>query len=389
MVYQPVQQIDFPSLFSTIANLRQAKLQQQVGQLQLADMYEARDRRHAIENALRNGDIEAYARLDPMGYAKLQQTGLDTQKTRSEIANTQSQIADRQRQAEQARAEMTQKVQQNMARALEARPDAAPQLQARIDAMASGDNPTINHFTLPGREEQMSPGIEGPPGYVPPTQQEISTLGASAGIEDPYAKPAAAVAEFAQLTGRRPGPSDPNFKADFDAWDLSRRRAGATTINNLPASQVNEISDLRTAQDSVDSLLTEFKKSVQSKTFGDQMAARGEKYIPNTDIAQYNNSANVTAQAVGIILEGGKLSEADLPRYKAMLPQPGDSVDTAEKKARKIKELLHLKEANRVQGLGATGYRTPGARQQQPPGGMSDAQMRQAFNRLLQQSGGR
>lgn len=221
--YQPVQPIDVAGLFGTIAALRNARLNEEQNRLQLADLYEARDRRHQIQAALQKGDMQAYAALDPHGYAQMQRAGLESLKTQAEIADKQSLIDDRARTADKERADATTKAQANISRALEANPSAAPQLQQQVDAMAQRG--TINHFVLPGHEEQMSPGVEGPPSYVQPTRQEIATLQRGAGIEDPYDKPTTDMINFQAATGL--DPRDPKSGPAFERYQLSLRQAGS------------------------------------------------------------------------------------------------------------------------------------------------------------------
>lgn len=192
MPYQPVQQIDVPQLFATMANLRSAKLNQQQGELQLADLYEARDRRKQIQAALQAGDMNAYAALDPHGYAAMQKAGLDAQKTQSEIINTRSQVDERQRNAVKDVDENTNKVQQFVSKALEANPQSAPQWQRHVDDLAA--NGKINHFQLPGF--QQSPELAGP--SMQPNRQEVRTMQAGAGVESPWDKPTIDMIEFAK-----------------------------------------------------------------------------------------------------------------------------------------------------------------------------------------------
>lgn len=146
---------------------------------------------------------------------------------------------------------------------------------------------------------------------------------------------------------------------------------GATAPNGpggkmLPADQVAQLGDYETASKSVDELL---------KTHGEKgmsgAGARAANLLPQSgplstpfglgsDTAEYNDKAKATAQVVGYILEGGKLSDADVPRYLKMLPGPGDPPERAAEKAANIHHLLQEKKAGRLKTFGAAGYRTPG-----------------------------
>lgn len=141
---------------------------------------------------------------------------------------------------------------------------------------------------------------------------------------------------------------------------LAGRAADRADNPKLPTGQVAELSDYETAGRQVDDLFAEFDKGDQtgigSRLKGKISDATGADL---GDTSRYVDKANATAQVVGLILEGGKLGEADLPRYRAMMPNPGDSRERAAAKVANIKKLLGDKARDRKAAYGAAGYKTP------------------------------
>ena len=174
---------------------------------------------------------------------------------------------------------------------------------------------------------------------------------------DPLAK------EVINATGLRFG--TPEFikayavaKKEDDRQKMAR--ASAAGGRTLAPTNVEGLADAQTAVGSVDALLRTFSQSVSSGDSVDRTISRAKGMVPNTAVAQYQNDADVTAQVVGTFLEGGKLAEADLPRYKKMMPQPGDSPETAQRKRDTIVSLIESRAAGRAQSLRSAGYNLPG-----------------------------
>lgn len=64
----------------------------------------------------------------------------------------------------------------------------------------------------------------------------------------------------------------------------------------------------------------------------------------------------LAAQDIGKALEGGKLTDADIERYRAMLPNLQDTPEVAQAKAELLRELIANKRAASVEAFGAGGY---------------------------------
>ncbi len=113
------------------------------------------------------------------------------------------------------------------------------------------------------------------------------------------------------------------------------------------------------------------------------------QFVPGTDSKQYANKADVAAQVIGGILEEGKLGEADLPRYKAMMPQGGDSKGTKAKKVASLKEMIGLKRSGKIKGLGQAGFDVSGFGGQEPKGGSFDLGSKPAARTVVKDKGGK
>lgn len=142
--------------------------------------------------------------------------------------------------------------------------------------------------------------------------------------------------------------------------------AGGPKVKALPAEQLASLGDFDTAAKNVDDLAAAHKAAGMSAA-GSQAASMIPSGIANftgigTKSAEYNDKARATAQVVGYILEGGKLSDADVPRYLKMLPGPGDSPERVDEKAANIRHLLQQKKEGRIKEFAAGGYNAPGAK---------------------------
>lgn len=130
---------------------------------------------------------------------------------------------------------------------------------------------------------------------------------------------------------------------------LEDEKRKAATPKPVTGAEASQIGTLQTGANVMDELGKAWDADIEWHSGLTQV-------VPGTDAKQYSNKANVAAQIVGGILEEGKLGEADLPRYKAMMPQPGDSLETKTKKVETVKRMLELKRQGKVRGLGEAGY---------------------------------
>ena len=77
--------------------------------------------------------------------------------------------------------------------------------------------------------------------------------------------------------------------------------------------------------------------------------------------AQLNTAAiKQRAQIIGKYLEGGKMTDSDIVRYEAALPQLSDSPEVAQGKVQSLKRLIAQKQSAELSGLQGAGYNTKG-----------------------------
>lgn len=125
----------------------------------------------------------------------------------------------------------------------------------------------------------------------------------------------------------------------------------------LPATETRELADFSVAEGELDSLLKSFeKRDMAGASAG--LAARGAEMfgMKGTQSAAYMAEARRAMQAVGTILEGGKLAAGDELKYRRMLPEPGDSLENARLKVDGLKKYLRDLRDTRAQAFRAGGF---------------------------------
>lgn len=74
----------------------------------------------------------------------------------------------------------------------------------------------------------------------------------------------------------------------------------------------------------------------------------------------FDAQLKMNAQMIGKYLEGGKLTDTDIDRYKAMLPNLNDSEDTAKAKIQVVQRLISQKQESEAAALSGAGYDVSG-----------------------------
>lgn len=122
----------------------------------------------------------------------------------------------------------------------------------------------------------------------------------------------------------------------------------------LPAGEVATLGDVDTAISGLQDLLSAHGSMAGGPM--DSIAAR----LPGTEAAKYSDKVLAAAQAVGKILEGGKLAAGDEVKYRKMLPDASDSPDRARQKVENVTKLLQQSRANKIKAFGQAGYNVQG-----------------------------
>lgn len=364
-----IQPINLAEAYANGLQLRNAMMQQQQNQFQFERARRADQRQEEFLAKMQAGDLAGAQAADPMAFAAWQQKQAEAQKMGLEMSKTGQGIAN-------DRAKRTQEEAQAMANTLAQNPRMAAYYRNRFDILQK--NGLIDPIDVPGADTArtlLEPGMTGPEAL--PTRGEVRSAQTMAGV-DPYKGLDGDLATFLRLNPQYEM-GTPETAAAYTAWLRANKKSGASNVNVggkvLPSATVSDLSDLETAMGSVDQLFADFAKTVPNKGAGAQVGARVTAMVPNTTEAQYQNNADVAAQSIGTILEGGKLTETDLQRYKRMLPQPGDSIETAKHKRDNMKAQLRRKLEDRRKNLEGSGYRVNQGRPQTFRNSETDATM--------------
>jgi hypothetical protein len=180
--------------------------------------------------------------------------------------------------------------------------------------------------------------------------------------EDPIAK--------SVIFGQGIMPNQPGFQEAYTAEKtrleqvaLAQRRAGAVNVNvggkELPVGAVTDLADASNAEAVVGDIGTAFRSMVPAGDVQQRVTSYAKSKLPGTQEANYLTQLNAAAQVVGLFLEGGKLGEADVPRYRNYFPQPGDTDETAAFREHMLAKMIADKKAGRFRGLKFAGYKVP------------------------------
>lgn len=132
---------------------------------------------------------------------------------------------------------------------------------------------------------------------------------------------------------------------------------GGKALNENTAQELGEAnSATKSAQD----LLNRFNGNA------DGVGGWLMSWLPLTDASKYEDRARVATQVIGSYLEKGKLSDANVPQYRAMLPKPGESPATARNKIDAIVQLVKTRQAEQKAALAGSGYNVSGIKDAAP-----------------------
>ncbi len=149
---------------------------------------------------------------------------------------------------------------------------------------------------------------------------------------------------------------------------LDEEKSGKT----IPATEAAGFGGSDASLQALDNVASAFTSNkdltgpIQGKLSG--LLAAGEIGESGKRAKSFDAQLKINAQNIGKYLEGGKLTDADIDRYKQMLPNLGDSEDVAKQKVELVKGLIQSKKNNELAGLKSAGYNTRGFEgQAQPP----------------------
>ena len=124
----------------------------------------------------------------------------------------------------------------------------------------------------------------------------------------------------------------------------------------LPAGEATKLGGSDAALKALDDLSTDW----DTKASG--VGSSVKQFIPGTDANLYGPGLKATTQVVGTFLEGGKLTDADVPKYEAMMPTARDTQAQKEAKIAHLRKLISDKRASEGAALRGSGYKVPPSR---------------------------
>lgn len=128
----------------------------------------------------------------------------------------------------------------------------------------------------------------------------------------------------------------------------------------LPSAQAESLGDANASFNALDAANKVFQASgdiagpIRGRISG--LMSTGEIGGRGLKAKSFDAQLKINAQTIGKYLEGGKLTDADIDRYKKMLPNLNDSPEAAQEKTNLLKEMLANKQAAQVEALSQAGY---------------------------------
>lgn len=140
---------------------------------------------------------------------------------------------------------------------------------------------------------------------------------------------------------------------DSMANTAATRALVAAGQSKLPAGEAAKLGGADSAVRAIDELSSDWDAKAGSTGAG------LKQFVPGTDANLFLPGLRTTTQIVGTFLEGGKLTDADVPKYAAMMPQPSDTKAQKDAKIAALKRLIEGKRSGEAGALKGAGYRVP------------------------------
>lgn len=145
-------------------------------------------------------------------------------------------------------------------------------------------------------------------------------------------------------------------KLDYqDGLIRGRDQGRAKTGVQLPAGEVSKLAE----GDSMTGLMTSLSENIEkSADLMGPIRGRVSGHNPyNTRGQVFDADMKIAAQKIGTFLEGGKMTDKDVPKYRAMLPNIWDTPDVARGKLANVAKLLRDKQAGEVDSFKRAGFK--------------------------------
>lgn len=155
--------------------------------------------------------------------------------------------------------------------------------------------------------------------------------------------------------------------------ELLAKKAQQQKERVLPGSHVENFGTAESAFSALDDarkLTNETYKDIVGPTtgLGSKLAATFEFGDRGVRAKELDAALSARAQTIGKYLEGGKMTDQDITRYKAMLPTITDSPAVADSKVQNLQRLLAQKQNAELSNFENAGYDVGKIRRLQAPG---------------------
>ncbi len=138
---------------------------------------------------------------------------------------------------------------------------------------------------------------------------------------------------------------------------IARERPDRPAENpKLTAAVTEQIAAIDTSQRELDDLLANYEKVGSENIFGRAWNA-ATSFLGAGEAARFTDLLKPVTQDVGKGLEGGKLAEGDIHRYREMMPGVGEDKARGIAKIKNLKRMAEIKRAELVNQLRGQGFK--------------------------------
>ena len=133
----------------------------------------------------------------------------------------------------------------------------------------------------------------------------------------------------------------------------------APALRQLPATVIEDIAGIDVAVSELRDLTEAYKKAELGGVVG-RVGSQFGALAPESS-KLYEARAAPVRQAVGVILEKGKLAEGDISRYLQMMPRPGDSAAVADAKFQALQKVMLAIKGAKAKAFQESGFQVGGS----------------------------
>lgn len=142
--------------------------------------------------------------------------------------------------------------------------------------------------------------------------------------------------------------------------NLLQKKLEASQGKIIPASEAVQFGTSSASFDALQNASDLYEKNADIagpfKGKGSSFAGKYELGDVGKRAKAFDAQLKINAQSIGKALEGGKLTDADIDRYRDMLPNLSDSKDAAKEKIAILQQMISAKQESDLRALQGAGY---------------------------------